>query len=128
MTTPQKPDTLDFEEIQSLAQRTKEEQDNPPLIDVRDYEECKNGIIPTAHVIPLSAFDDALAKDPETFKAEYGFSKFDKTDEVVIYCRSGRRSNLAFQQAKAQGYARVRNYPGSWNEYVAKGGVEAKFP
>jgi rhodanese-related sulfurtransferase len=103
-------------------------QDDPPLIDVRDLNEVVNGIIPTAHHIPLSDLEAALALDDEAFKAQYGFDKFGKDDEVVFYCRSGRRSNLAWQLTRGQGYTRVRNYPGSWIEYEAKGGVKGKLP
>ncbi|KAF9217056.1 hypothetical protein CPC16_009019 [Podila verticillata] len=122
-----KPDTLDFDEIQILAQRTTN-RDNPPLIDVRDLNEVVNGIIPTAHHIPLSGLEAALALDDEAFKAQHGFRKFGKDDEVVFYCRSGRRSNLAWQLSRGLGYTRVRNYPGSWIEYEAKGGVKGEFP
>ncbi|KAG0018796.1 hypothetical protein BGZ81_010056 [Podila clonocystis] len=122
-----KPDTLDFDEIQILAQRTTN-RDDPPLIDVRDLNEVVNGIIPTAHHIPLSGLEAALALDDDAFNAQYGFRKFGRDDEVVYYCRSGRRSNLAFQLTRGLGYTRVRNYPGSWIEYEAKGGVVGKFP
>ena len=36
--------------------------------------------------------------------------------EVVAYCHSGQRSQLAVQILVAAGY-RARNYPGSWHEW-----------
>ncbi|KAF9430390.1 hypothetical protein BGZ94_007041 [Podila epigama] len=125
--SPNKPDALDFEEIQTLAQRTTT-RNEPPLIDVRDLNEVVKGIIPTAHHIALSDLEQALTLEEEAFEAKYGFKKFGKQDEVVFYCRSGRRSNLAFQLTRGLGYTHVRNYPGSWIEYEAKGGVRADFP
>lgn len=49
-----------------------------------------------------------------------GFKKFGKDDEVIFYCRSGRRSGMAFDIAKQLGYKGVRNYSGSWLDYEAK--------
>lgn len=49
-----------------------------------------------------------------------GFKKFGKDDEVIFYCRSGRRSGLAFDLARQLGYSGARNYSGSWLDYEAK--------
>ncbi|KAF9580323.1 hypothetical protein BGW38_003071, partial [Lunasporangiospora selenospora] len=89
-----------------------------PLVDVRTPDEIVVGVIPTSHHIPLAVLEEALVELPdETFEERYGFKRFGKDDEVIFYCRSGRRSNLAYEKAKSLGYTRVRNYSGSWNEY-----------
>ena len=40
--------------------------------------------------------------------------------EVVAYCHSGQRSELAVRILEAAGY-RARNYPGSWHEWSRSG-------
>ncbi|KAI8361918.1 Rhodanese-like domain-containing protein [Mortierella sp. GBAus27b] len=92
----------------------------PPLIDVRDQNEVDLGVIPTAHHIALAALGAALALSDDQFKEQYKFDKFAKDDEVIFYCRSGRRSKLAYEQARELGYTGVRHYPGSWNEWSVR--------
>jgi len=58
------------------------------LIDVRTAEEVADGIIPGARHIPLDGFDPALL-DPRSIQ------------NVVLYCRSGRRSAAAAQKLSA---------------------------
>jgi len=55
------------------------------LIDVRTDEEVAEGMIPGAQHIPLDDFDPAKL-DPRSIQ------------EVVIYCRSGRRSAIAAER------------------------------
>ncbi|KAF9158256.1 hypothetical protein BGX21_001849 [Mortierella sp. AD011] len=112
-----KPEEATFEEIQALIQ-----QDNrAPLVDVREPAEVALGIIPTAHHIPLADLKDALVTlSDKAFEDQYGFKRFAKDDEAIFYCRSGRRSRLAFAQAKELGYTHVRHYPGSWIEWEAR--------
>lgn len=57
---------------------------NVRLIDVRTAEEVAAGIIPGAEHLPLDSFDPALLSG-------------DDTREIVLYCRSGRRSGIAGQ-------------------------------
>lgn len=61
---------------------------NVRLIDVRTDEEVAEGMIPGAEHIPLDRFDPA---------------KLDLSDgrEVVLYCRSGRRSAIAGEKMAA---------------------------
>jgi rhodanese-related sulfurtransferase len=65
---------------QQLAERIKA--GNVRVIDVRTDEEVAEGMIPGAEHIPLDFFDP---------------DKLDLSDgrEVVLYCRSGRRSTIA---------------------------------
>lgn len=41
----------------------------------------------------------------------------DPDKEIVCYCQSGRRSAQVYGVLRALGYARVRNYLGSWGEW-----------
>lgn len=64
---------------------------NVRLIDVRTAEEVAEGIIPGAEHIPLDQFD------PDSLD-------FSDGRDVVLYCRSGRRSALAAEKlAEATG-------------------------
>ena len=58
------------------------------VIDVRTQEEFDSGIIPDAEHIPLDQFDPA---------------KLDLSDgrEIVLYCRSGKRSGIAAELLSA---------------------------
>lgn len=42
--------------------------------------------------------------------------------EVVFYCKSGVRSRAAAELARQAGYECVGEYPGSWLDWVKKGG------
>ncbi|KAK3819671.1 MAG: Rhodanese-like domain-containing protein [Benniella sp.] len=115
-----KSEVATFEEILALIQQ----QDRAPLIDVRDVNEVELGVIPTAHHIPLGELRGALTSFPSLSDQEvsekFGLKKFGKDNEVIFYCRSGRRSKLAFELAQELGYTGVRHYPGSWNEWSVK--------
>jgi thiosulfate/3-mercaptopyruvate sulfurtransferase len=43
--------------------------------------------------------------------------------EVVVYCRSGMRAAHTYVALRHAGFARVRLYDGSWQEWSAKGGA-----
>ncbi|KAG0002347.1 hypothetical protein BGZ80_002510 [Entomortierella chlamydospora] len=113
----QKSEIVTFEEIDSLIQ---EKDKNVVLIDVRDAGEVAQGAIPTSRHVPLANIQEALSLPEKEFEQRFGFKKFNKDDEVIFYCRSGRRSGMAFDYAKQLGYTGVRNYSGSWLDYEAK--------
>lgn len=76
------------------------------LIDVRTDEEVAEGMIPGAEHIALDNFDPA---------------KLDLSDgrEVVLYCRSGRRSGIAAERLAAETGKTARHLEGgilSWEE------------
>jgi rhodanese-related sulfurtransferase len=71
---------------EQLAERIKA--GNIRLIDVRTAEEVAQGTIPGAEHIPLDQFD------PAKLGADDG-------REVVLYCRSGRRSAIAGEKLSA---------------------------
>ncbi|KAF9375267.1 hypothetical protein CPB97_011570 [Podila verticillata] len=112
-----KPEVVTFEEIDTLIHKKDKK---VVLIDVREPGEVAQGIIPTSHPIPLANIQEALSLPDKEFEARFGFKKFGKDDEVIFYCRSGRRSGMAFDIAKQLGYKGVRNYSGSWLDYEAK--------
>ena len=66
------------------------------VIDVRTKEEYASGHIPGSILIP---FDE--------IKAKAGQLPQDKNTEIVVYCRSGRRSAIAADTLIALGYNRI---------------------
>ena len=79
------------------------------LVDVRTAEEFGSGHIPTAVNIPYDAIVD---KAPTQ----------DKNALIVVYCRTGSRSNAAQQALKKAGYTNVVNFGGiaKWKGPVVK--------
>lgn len=77
------------------------------FIDVREgyeYEEFNLG----ADLVPLGTLIESLEKYADN-----------KDDEIVIHCRSGKRSGMAKQVMMQHGFTKVRNLLGGvleWNE------------
>ncbi|KAF8895049.1 Rhodanese-like protein [Gymnopilus junonius] len=90
------------------------------IIDVREPDEVVQGMIPSAVNLPLSVLGGALHTNPKEFLEKYGFEKPRQDQEVIFYCRSGKRSSTATDVAKRNGYTNIHNYTGSWLEWTAK--------
>lgn len=92
--------------VQELKQKI-ESGDDFVLIDVREpheHEEFNVG----GQLIPVGTFMAAIPDLEEH-----------KTDEVVVYCRSGNRSSMAKHLLEASGFSNVRNLTGgmlAWRE------------
>ena len=81
------------------------------LLDVRTQEEFDNGHIPGALLLPYDEIDKkALQVLPE------------KEKEIIIYCRSGRRSAIAKNSFEALGDTNVKDFGGMnrWQGKVEK--------
>jgi phage shock protein E len=80
----------------------------PPLVlDVRSPEEFADGHVPGAVLIPHDQLEARIA--------ELGEPR-----DVVVYCRSGRRSGLVEPVLEARGF-RVSQLEGSWNAWSSAG-------
>jgi len=90
------------------------------LIDVREPDEVMQGMIPSAVNLPLSVLGNALHTNHQEFKKLYSFDKPLLDQEVIFYCRSGKRSATASDVAKRNGYTNILNYKGSWLEWTEK--------
>lgn len=77
------------------------------LIDVREPGEFSAERIPGARLMPLSKFDPKSI--PDTDK------------EVVLYCRSGKRSEIAAQRLLEEGWRSVTNLKGGITSWKAAG-------
>lgn len=73
---------------------------------MREPDEVLQGMIPSAVNLPLSVLAGALHMDGGKFKEKYGFQKPAFDQEVVFYCRSGKRSSSASDVARRNGYTK----------------------
>jgi thiosulfate/3-mercaptopyruvate sulfurtransferase len=90
------------------------------LLDVRRDDEfsgrggypCdpRQGHIPGARNLDVS---DLMGRTPDEVRELVGLPQ---GAEIVAYCHSGSRSEVAAEVLRAAGYA-ARNYPGSWHEW-----------
>jgi molybdopterin/thiamine biosynthesis adenylyltransferase/rhodanese-related sulfurtransferase len=77
------------------------------LLDVREPREWELGHIPGARFAPLSRLGEEL-------------SRLDRTRALVVYCRSGVRSQTAGLQLRAAGFPRVLSLAGGILRYGAE--------
>ena len=70
---------------------------NAQLVDVRTPEEYAESGIPGAKNLPLQDIDRTAA------------TNLDKSLPIVVYCRSGQRSQMAAQILMSQGFSNVHN-------------------
>lgn len=86
---------------------------------MREPEEVAQGMIPSAVNVPLSSFATAFDTSKESdFQRKYAFPRPAYDDPIIVYCRSGKRSSEALAHANKMGWWNVRNYRGSWLDWV----------
>ncbi|KAF8078387.1 endoplasmic reticulum protein [Lyophyllum atratum] len=88
------------------------------LIDVREPDEVIQGMIPSAVNLPLSELGNSLHLSPAAFLEKHSYEKPTKHQQLIFYCRSGKRSTTASDVAKRNGFTKILNYKGSWLEWV----------
>jgi rhodanese-related sulfurtransferase len=86
--------------------------DTPPdaLIDVRTPDEWASGYIAGAVHMPLESFMSFAGQWPQ-----------DKAANIVIYCASGHRGNMAAMMLRTLGYTNVRNMAGGIGAWTTAG-------
>ena len=94
-------------ELDTLMQ-TRKGKEKPFLLDVRGVDEAKQGYISGAKVIPLGDLAQRMAEIP-------------KDRQVVVICRSGRRSGMACSQLMQAGYTDVLNMGGGMMAWTRQG-------
>ena len=82
----------------------------PLILDVRSKEEYAGGHIPGAINIPHAELPDRLSEIDAA-----------KTDEIVVYCRSGYRARIAEKILIEAGYSDVRDLAGHMNAWKSGG-------
>lgn len=67
-------------------------------------------------------------KSPEELRAGFERLGLDPEAEVIAYCQGGYRAAHAYYALKLAGYAKVRNYWGSWGEWGNRDDVPIGYP
>lgn len=84
------------------------------LVDVREPAEwAETGVAAPAVLLPKSAFDAGLAGDWKSFMEK------SRDREIILYCRSGRRSGLVAAALASRGF-KVAN-AGGFKDWQAAG-------
>jgi len=65
---------------------------------------------------------DSFHIGEEEFEDRLGYPRPPKDAEVIFYCKAGVRSRAAAQLARSAGWTNTGEYPGSWLDWVEKGG------
>ena len=63
---------------------------------------------------------EALAMKEKDWEAKYNFKKIQPNDTIILYCRSGKRSDTASQILEARGFKHILNYEGSYIDWFGK--------
>lgn len=103
-----------YEELKSALKRPE-----ALVIDVREQEELKEtGEIPGAINIPSANIENAFTRTTdEKFEDLYGREKPGRDTEIVVSCRSGRRSAFVQNILSGMGFRKVYNYAGGWLDW-----------
>ncbi len=88
------------------AKKIMDEDKNVIIVDVRTLEEYQTGYISGATLIPL----DEISNTAES-------KLTNKNATILVYCRSGRRSEIAAQNLFDLGYTNIYDFGGilDWN-------------
>ncbi|KAJ1836003.1 hypothetical protein IWW55_004590 [Coemansia sp. RSA 2706] len=113
-----KPD-VSFDELQKIIHGVSPKP--YVLVDVREPNEVAEGRVPTAVNIPLGDVAAAFAMPSDAFIAKYRIDRPSDEEDVIFYCRSGKRSQKAIDEvARVDHSLSLRNYRGSWLDYADK--------
>lgn len=100
-----KPSTVSETDVSISDYKTLLAKHKPLMtVDVRQKEEYDVGHIDNAVLIPLNELPNRL-------------SEVSKDKEVVVYCRSGRRSSLAVAYMRSKGYQNAVNLAGGYQAW-----------
>ena len=86
---------------QDEAKKRMDEHENIVIVDVRQENEYKEGHIKDAVLVPLDTIGD---EKPEALP--------DLNQEILVYCRSGKRSEQASRKLVALGYTNIYDFGG----------------
>ena len=93
---------------QALLERQAKRDPSLFVLDVRTPEEYAAGHVPGAVNVPYDQVASHLAEIP-------------KDKDVVLYCRSGRRTGLAAEVLEANGYTKLGHLQGDMEAWLKDG-------
>lgn len=85
------------------------------LVDVRDKNEHSFGYIPGSVNISRGTLEFKIGNQ-EYWDSEFLFPP-EKSDEIIVYCKKGKRGALAAQRLQQLGYTNVKNLDGGWKQW-----------
>lgn len=78
------------------------------VLDVREPDEWNEAHIPGATLIPLGELEGRLGELP-------------KGEQIVVYCRSGNRSQTGAQILRKNGFGQTSSMAGGIKDWIAQG-------
>jgi len=105
---PPPPGLTEFELDPEDVKKKIDRKDDFFLLDVREPHEVQICTIPGSHLIPLGQVTARV-------------NELNSADEIVVYCRSGKRSGQAVEFLKQAGFRKVKNMRGgilAWSDRV----------
>ena len=98
----QNNESLSYSNISPLeAKELLDKNDKIVLLDVRTEEEYETAHIPSSNLLPLSELETKVEKEIPN-----------KEKQIIVYCRSGRRSAIAAERLTDLGYVNVYDLGG----------------
>lgn len=70
----------------------------------------------------MPTLEEALKLSDAEFKEKFGRDKPKVDEEVVFHCKMGGRAGKAADTAITLGYKNVKNYKGSFNDWLDREG------
>lgn len=95
-------DYIGYEEFKTYVGKP-----NVQIVDVRGNGEYKTGHIPGSDHVFIGTLPDNL-------------EKIDKDKEIIVHCQSGTRSTIAYSILRKNGFEKVKNFCGGWQEWNDK--------
>ncbi|XP_063878671.1 rhodanese domain-containing protein CG4456-like [Scylla paramamosain] len=93
------------------------------VIDVRMPKELReDGMIPESKNLALPWLGPAILQPETDFASQLGFNKPGLDEPIVVSCLAGVRARTAQLALMAAGYANVRVYVGSFEDWIQQGG------
>ena len=108
-----------LDEVKAIADGTS----SAKLIDVRSRGEFDEGAIPSAKLYAHTEnlYSDGSFKSGRTIELNYKDQGFEKSDELVLYCKSSFRATQTAALLQEAGYTNVKVYDGAWLEWQSQG-------
>jgi len=96
---------------------------NAKLIDVRSRAEFDEGAIPSAKLYAHTEnlYTDGSFKSGRTIELNYKDLGFEKSDEIILYCKSSFRATQTAALLLEAGYSNVKVYDGAWLQWQNQG-------
>lgn len=107
-------------DVQELNLKMNDEESYFFLIDVREPNEHNYGFIPGSYNIPAGTILFNISN--EKFWEDQMMYSPELSDEIIVYCKKGKRSVLAVDYLEQLGYQNVKYIDGGWKNW------ELSFP